>query len=65
MNGNYYTQKRMAALERLLKVVGLEPERVRVEWISAAEGLKFAQVVEEFTETVKGLGPNPLKELSP
>jgi len=62
MKGNYYTRRRMAALGRLLKVVGLEPERVRLEWVSASEGLRFAQVVKEFTETVKGLGANPLKK---
>lgn len=63
MSGNYYTRKRMAALGKLLEVVGLDPERVRLEWISASEGVKFAQVVEEFTETVKRLGPNPLRKV--
>jgi len=65
MKGNYYTRRRMAALARLLKVVGLEPERVRLEWVSASEGVRFAQVVKEFTETVKALGPNPLKKAKP
>ena len=61
MKGNYYARRRMAALRRLLKIVGLEPDRVRLEWVSASEGIRFAQVVREFTETIKGLGPNPLK----
>ena len=61
MKGNYYARRRMAALRRLLKIVGLEPDRVRLEWVSASEGVRFAQVVREFTETIKGLGPNPLK----
>lgn len=65
MRGNYYTRRRMAALGKLLKVVGLEPERLRLEWVSASEGGKFAQMVNEFTETVKGLGPNPLKKDQP
>ena len=61
IKGNYYTRRRMTALRRLLKIVGLEPDRVRLEWVSASEGMRFAQVVREFTETIKGLGPNPLK----
>ena len=60
MKGNYYARRRMTALRRLLQVVGLEPERVRLEWVSASEGVKFAQVVKEFTETIRKLGPNPL-----
>ena len=40
---------------------GIEPERFRLEWVSAAEGPRFAQVVTEFTEQVKMLGPNPNK----
>jgi len=61
IKGNYYTRRRVTALRRLLKIVGLEPDRVRLEWVSASEGIRFAQVVREFTETIKGLGPNPLK----
>jgi len=37
--------------------VGIEPERLRLDWVSAAEGGKFAQVTAEFTETVRELGP--------
>lgn len=65
MKGNYYTRRRMTALRRLLKVVGLEPERVRLEWVSASEGVRFAEVVTEFTETIKRLGPNPLVKTGP
>jgi len=54
----------MAALGKLLKIVGLEPDRVRLEWVSASEGVKFAEVVKEFTETIKSLGPNPLKKVA-
>jgi len=61
MKGNYYTRRRMTALRRMLKVVGFEPERVRLEWVSASEGVRFAEVVNQFTETIKKLGPNPLQ----
>jgi len=62
MKGNYYTRRRMAALWRLLKTVGIEPERVRLDWVSASEGVRFAQVVTEFTDAIRKLGPNPLKK---
>jgi len=57
MNGNFYTERRIAAVKSLLMTIGLEPERVRLEWISASEGAKFADVVDEFAETIRRLGP--------
>ncbi|MEA3374802.1 MAG: hydrogenase iron-sulfur subunit [Chloroflexota bacterium] len=45
---------------RLLKLLGLEVERLRLEWISAAEGARFARLMTEFTEQVRQLGPTPL-----
>jgi F420-non-reducing hydrogenase iron-sulfur subunit len=41
----------------LIEILGIEPERVRLEWISSAEGQRFAEVAKEFTEQVRGLGP--------
>lgn len=61
MKGNYYTRRRITAVKRLLDTVGIEPDRVRLEWVSASEGIRFADTVREFTETIKKLGPNPLK----
>ena len=46
-----------------LEALGLEPERFRFEWISASEGAKFTQVVTDFTEDIKRMGPSPLREL--
>lgn len=48
-------------VKKLIETLGLEPERVRLEWVSAAEGVKFAETVRDFVDTVKKLGPNPLK----
>ena len=48
-------------LKRLISQLGIDPRRVRLEWISAAEGRKFAQVITDFTNEIKKLGPNPLK----
>jgi len=56
-NGNYKTRKRVALLRGLMKQLGIEEERLRLEWISAAEGAKFADTVREFTAQVRSLGP--------
>ena len=49
--GNYYARRRMTLLFSLLDYLGIERERTRVEWVSAAEGAKFAATMQEFTET--------------
>lgn len=64
IEGNYKTMRRYPLLLEMLKQFGIEPERVRLEWISASEGDRFAEVVTEFTEKIKQLGPLELKELS-
>jgi F420-non-reducing hydrogenase iron-sulfur subunit len=61
MKGNYYTRRRITAVKKLLETMGIEPDRVRLEWVSASEGIRFADTVREFTEAIKKLGPNPLK----
>ncbi len=61
ISGNMKALRRVKFLRELLPKIGLEKERLRLEWISAAEGEKFARVVKEFVETIKKLGPNPLK----
>jgi F420-non-reducing hydrogenase iron-sulfur subunit len=60
-SGNYKANRRIKLLQKLLADLGLEPERVRFEYISASEGKKFADVVTEMTNEIKRLGPNPLK----
>jgi len=60
-SGNYKTNRRIKLLKKLLQEMGIEPERVRFEYISASEGVKFAQVVTDFVDELKKLGPNPLK----
>ncbi len=47
----------MPLLKKMLSQFGIEPERLRLEWVSAAEGQRFAQLVTEFTEELKKLGP--------
>ncbi len=56
-HGNYLARRRIAVMKKLLEYMGIEPERVRMTWVSAAEGRKFADVVNEVTEAIKKLGP--------
>src|SRR6056297_2188360 len=58
-SGNYKTWRRVALVKHVLKHFGLNPDRVRLEWISATEGDKFASVVEDFTNEIRELGPGP------
>jgi F420-non-reducing hydrogenase iron-sulfur subunit len=60
ISGNHRTKKRMAILRGLLSYMGVDPRRVRLEWVSASEGDRFAQVVTEVTREIKELGPNRL-----
>jgi F420-non-reducing hydrogenase iron-sulfur subunit len=55
--GNYKTLRRMTLLKKMLEQFGIEPERVRLEWISASEANEFVRVVNEMTEQIRALGP--------
>ena len=57
-SGNYYARRRMTLLFSMLNYLGLEKERTRVEWVSAAEGAKFAETMNDFVATVTKLGEN-------
>ncbi|MDY2609719.1 MAG: hydrogenase iron-sulfur subunit [Eubacteriales bacterium] len=56
--GNYYTRRRMSLLFSMLDYLGIERARTRVEWVSAAEGAKFAQTMSDFAQSVAALGEN-------
>ena len=58
--GNYKTEARIKLLKRILELYGIEPDRIRLEWISASEGQKFANTVESFVNDIRKLGPNPI-----
>ncbi len=55
--GNYKTMRRMPLLKKMLSQMGIEEDRVRLDWVSASEGEKFASVVNDITEKVRALGP--------
>jgi F420-non-reducing hydrogenase iron-sulfur subunit len=57
VEGNYKMLRRFDMLKRMLSDMGIEQERVRLEWISAAEGEKVKRVINEMVETVQKLGP--------
>ncbi|MBA5942665.1 MAG: hydrogenase iron-sulfur subunit [Methanophagales archaeon] len=61
IDGNYKALRRIELLKRLLEQFGIDSERLRLEWCSAAEGAKFAEVVTDFTAKLKELGPSPLR----
>jgi len=48
--------------QQLVEILGIDPKRLRLEWISSAEGARFAEVAKEFTETIRSLGPSTLKK---
>lgn len=55
--GNYLALSMMHLCRKLLTLIGLEPQRLRLEWISASEGSRYAEVMNDFSQTVKSLGP--------
>jgi len=57
--GNYKTIRRIALLKNLLSQLGIEDERLRLEWVSASEGGRFVSITYEMTEQVRKLGPFP------
>lgn len=63
-SGNNYAEKRIEKTKKLLDLVGIGSDRLRLEWISAAEGEKFASVIKDFTEKLRRKGPNPLGKTS-
>jgi len=63
ISGNFKAQRRVAMVKKLMEQLGIEPERLRLEWISAAEGDKFAKTIREMTEDLKKLGPSPVAKV--
>jgi F420-non-reducing hydrogenase iron-sulfur subunit len=55
--GNYKTMRRVPLLKKMMSQLGIEEDRVRLDWVSASEGEKFASVVNDITERIRVLGP--------
>ncbi len=62
--GNYKALRRVLLLKRLLLDFGIEPERLRLVWVSASEGAKWAEVTGEMERTIRELGPLNLPAFS-
>ena len=61
LDGNLRAKSRADAIELMLEDFGLEPERFRLEWVSASEAQRFAQVITEMVEQVRKVGPSPYR----
>jgi F420-non-reducing hydrogenase iron-sulfur subunit len=61
VNGNDKTRIKYKYLENVVRELGIEKERLQLNWISASEGEKFANFIRDVTEQIKKLGPSPLK----
>jgi F420-non-reducing hydrogenase iron-sulfur subunit len=62
LSGNFKALRRITLLKEVLEDFGIEPERVKLEWVSASEGDRFAAIVRDMVEEIKKLGPNPIKK---
>ncbi len=63
ISGNFKAQRRVAMVKKLMEQLGIEPERLRLEWISAAEGDKFAKTIRDMTADLKRLGPSTVAKV--
>jgi coenzyme F420-reducing hydrogenase delta subunit len=57
ISGNYVARRRFSMLKNFLEHVGIDPQRVQFSWVSAAEGARFAALVEKVVQEVKSIGP--------
>ncbi|UCE72878.1 MAG: hydrogenase iron-sulfur subunit [Methanomassiliicoccales archaeon] len=60
ISGNYRAKERIETTQQILDMLGLDSGRLRAEWLTASEGEKFVNTMNEFVEQIKALGPNPL-----
>ena len=58
--GNHRALEMYDRITKTLKVLGFEDKRIRLEWVSAAEGIRWAEVIDEFVEQIHALGPSPI-----
>jgi len=63
--GNYEAEKNFKKLEDVLRLLNVHPKRFRLEWVSAAEGIKWAALIDEFVRDVTELGPSPHRSTQP
>ncbi len=59
LEGNYEAEMKFHMVEQFLKIIHME-DRIKLEWVSASEGNRFAEIISAFTDKIKSLGPCPL-----
>jgi len=57
IKGNFYARRRIALVKELLEFIGLDPERFQMSWVSAAEGVKYTEIIKDFVSVLKPMGP--------
>lgn len=60
--GNYNARRRFVMIQEIFEILGLEKERIGLWWVSASEGPRYAKIATEFTEKMKKMGPNSVRE---
>ncbi|MBN2417146.1 hydrogenase iron-sulfur subunit [bacterium] len=64
VEGNYKTLRRVTLFKRMMEDFGIDSRRLRLEWISAAEGKKYVDTMNEFSEQIRALGPLHLEQVT-
>lgn len=62
LTGNYQAEKKIHLTRKLLNMAGIDSERLLLDWVSAGEGERFSQVVRQFIEKIRSVGPFPLDQ---
>jgi F420-non-reducing hydrogenase iron-sulfur subunit len=65
IEGNYHTVHKIELTKKLIEKAGLNPDRLRLEWVSASEAQRFAEIMKEMSQQIKEIGPNPVSGKSP
>jgi coenzyme F420-reducing hydrogenase delta subunit len=65
LTGNYQAERKMDMTVRILERVGIDPDRLLLDWVSAAEGQRFGEVITKFTERIRELGPLDMADAGP
>lgn len=60
ISGNFVARRKFSMLKNFLEHVGISPQRVQFSWVSAAEGARFAALIDKVTEDIKRIGPNKI-----
>ena len=59
ISGNERAEERIETAKAVAEIIGIGEDRIRLEWISASEGIRFAEVIEDFIKEIRVKGPNP------